>query len=41
MDDTQRESFLAGARIAADLAGSPEETAQWADESACAGMSVG
>jgi hypothetical protein len=41
MDDTQRESFLAGARIAADLAGSPEVTAQWADESACAGMSVG
>jgi mycothiol maleylpyruvate isomerase-like protein len=41
MDETTRESFLAAARIAGDLVRRPEVTARWADESACAGMSVG
>ncbi|HEY2879436.1 maleylpyruvate isomerase N-terminal domain-containing protein [Nocardioides sp.] len=41
MDDTQRESFLDAARIAADLARSPEVAARWGEESACADMSVG
>jgi hypothetical protein len=41
MDDAGRDSFLAAARIAADLVGAPEITKHWADESACVGMSVG
>jgi Mycothiol maleylpyruvate isomerase N-terminal domain len=41
MDDAGREGFLAAARIAADLTGRPEVTGRWADESSCAGMSVG
>jgi hypothetical protein len=41
MDATERESFLSAARIAGDLCRRPEVTQRWADESACAGMSVG
>lgn len=41
MDGAARDSFLAAARIAADLTARPEVTERWADESACAGMSVG
>jgi len=40
MDDA-RDSFLAAARITADLVRRPEVADQWGDESACAGMSVG
>jgi hypothetical protein len=39
MDDA--ESFVAAARIAADLALRPEVAERWAHESACAGMTVG
>jgi len=41
VDTRDEESFLAAARIATDLATSPEVAARWEDESACAGMSVG
>jgi hypothetical protein len=41
MDDAGRNSFLAAARIAADLVRRPEVTSRWGDESACEGMSVG
>lgn len=35
------EAFLEAARISADLARRPEVAAHWAEESACAGMTVG
>lgn len=41
MDDEGRDSFLAAARIAADLVRRVEVAERWAEESACAGMSVG
>jgi Mycothiol maleylpyruvate isomerase N-terminal domain len=41
VDDRHEKTFLAAARIATDLATSPEVAARWDDESACAGMSVG
>ena len=41
MDERDVETFLAAARIAADLATRPEVAARWTDESACAGMTVG
>lgn len=41
MDVHDAETFLAAARVAADLATRPEVAARWADESACAGMTVG
>jgi hypothetical protein len=41
VDPDHDESFLAAARIAADLALSPEVADGWYDESACAGMTVG
>jgi hypothetical protein len=41
MDEPERESFLAAARIASDLVRRREVTERWHDESACAGMSVG
>lgn len=41
MNDAGRSSFVAAARIAADLVRRPEVTERWTDESACAGMSVG
>jgi hypothetical protein len=42
MDDKHMaESFLAAARISADLARRPEVAERWAAESACAGMTVG
>jgi hypothetical protein len=41
MDDAGRDSFLAAARIAADLVRRREVTDRWRDESACEGMSVG
>jgi hypothetical protein len=41
VDDAERDSFLAAARIAAELARRPEVAVRWSDESACAGMSVG
>jgi hypothetical protein len=41
MDDAERDSFLAAARIAVELALRPEVADRWGDESACAGMSVG
>src|SRR4051794_15449161 len=41
MDDPERESFLAAARIAGELVRRREVARQWHDESACAGMTVG
>jgi Mycothiol maleylpyruvate isomerase N-terminal domain len=41
MDDAGRAGFVTAAGIAADLARRPEVSERWADESACAGMSVG
>jgi hypothetical protein len=41
MDVIARDPFLAAARIATDLARSPEVGARWGEESACAGMTVG
>ena len=41
MDSTERDVFLSAARLAADLARSPEVAARWTEESACAGMTVG
>jgi hypothetical protein len=41
VDPDENVSFLAAARIATDLALRPEVAARWADESACAGMTVG
>lgn len=41
MDASDESTFIAAARIAADLALRPEVAAQWTDESACAGMTVG
>ena len=35
------QTFMSAARIAADLARRPEVAAHWAEESACAGMTVG
>jgi len=41
MDDPERASFLAAARIASELVRRPEVAQRWQDESACAGMTVG
>jgi hypothetical protein len=41
MEHSDRDAFLAAARVAADLVRRPEVEARWHDESACAGMSVG
>ena len=41
MDNHDAQTFLAAARIAADLATSPPVSQRWTDESACAGMTVG
>jgi hypothetical protein len=41
MHDAGGDSFLAAARIAADLVRRPEVAGHWRDESACAGMTVG
>jgi hypothetical protein len=41
MEHSDRDAFLAAARVAADLVRTPEVGARWHDESACAGMSVG
>ncbi|MDX6357121.1 MAG: hypothetical protein QOH37_175 [Nocardioidaceae bacterium] len=41
MEHSDRDAFLAAARIAADLVHRPEVEARWSDESACAGMTVG
>ena len=41
MDDAGGDSFLAAARIAADLVRRPEVAGHWRDESACVGMTVG
>src|SRR3954468_7376674 len=35
------DGFMASARLACELAGGPRVAARWADESVCAGMSVG
>jgi len=41
MEHSERDGFLAAARIAGDLVRRPAVTARWGEESACAGMSVG
>ncbi len=41
MDSRDADAFLAAARIAGDLATSPQVAERWADESACSGMTVG
>jgi hypothetical protein len=41
MNDAGRDGFLAAARIATALVRRPEVSERWADESACAGMTVG
>jgi len=41
MDERTAETFLGAARISVDLARRPEVAARWAEESACAGMTVG
>jgi hypothetical protein len=41
MEHSDRDPFLAAARIAADLVCRPEVEARWSDASACAGMTVG
>jgi len=41
MEQRQRDAFVAAAAIATDLATAPEVAERWADESACAGMTVG
>jgi len=41
MEQSERDGFLAAARVAADLVRRPEVSEGWSDESACAGMSVG
>lgn len=41
MERSERERFLAAARIAADLVRHPEVSGRWGEESACAGMSIG
>ena len=41
MDERTAEAFIEAARISSDLARRPEVAARWADESACAGMTVG
>ena len=39
--DEDRDSFLAAARVAGDLVRRPDVSERWAQESACAGGSVG
>jgi uncharacterized protein (TIGR03083 family) len=41
MEHSERNAFLAAARIAADLVRRPEVEERWTEESACAGMTVG
>jgi hypothetical protein len=41
MEHSERDAFLAAADIAADLVRRPQVRDRWAEESACAGMSVG
>ena len=41
MEHSERDGFLAAARIARDLVVRPEVSARWGEESACAGMSIG
>jgi hypothetical protein len=41
MERSERDRFLAAARIARDLVRDPAVSGRWAEESACAGMSVG
>jgi mycothiol maleylpyruvate isomerase-like protein len=41
VDNHDAQTFVAAARIAADLATSPQVAQRWTDESACAGMTVG
>jgi hypothetical protein len=41
VDSHDAQTFLAAARIAADLATGPQVGQRWTDESACAGMTVG
>lgn len=41
MEQSERDRFLAGARVAGEMATRPEVAARWSAESACAGMSVG
>ena len=41
MEHSERNGFLAAARIAGDLVRRPEVSARWGEESACAGMSIG
>jgi len=41
MEQSERDRFLAAARIAGDLALQPEVSTRWNSESACAGMTVG
>jgi hypothetical protein len=41
MEQSERDAFLAAAGIAADVVRRPQVGARWAEESACAGMSVG
>jgi Mycothiol maleylpyruvate isomerase N-terminal domain len=41
MEESERDAFLAAARLAAELVRRPEVRERWGEESACAGMSVG
>jgi hypothetical protein len=41
MEQSERDAFLAAARVAADLVRRPQVTDGWAEDSACVGMSVG
>jgi hypothetical protein len=41
MEQSERDAFLAAARVAADLVRRPEVRERWAEDSACEGMSVG
>jgi hypothetical protein len=41
MEHSERDGFLAAARIARDLVVRPEVSERWGEESACAGMSIG
>jgi hypothetical protein len=41
MEQSERDGFLAAARIARDLVRRPEVSARWGEESACAGLSIG
>ncbi len=41
MERSERDRFLAAARIAADLVRQPTVSSRWTEESACPGMSVG